>query len=43
MPPRSRVGAITDAERAAVIKSSLYGMKYATAVDSISASEMIEQ
>lgn len=43
VPPRSRVGAITDAERAAVINSSLYGMKYATAVDNISASEMIEQ
>jgi DNA helicase HerA-like ATPase len=43
VPPRSRVGAITDTERAAVIQNSLYGMKYATAVDSISASEMIEQ
>lgn len=43
VPPRSRVGTITDAERAAVINASPVGMKYATAVDNISAAEMIEQ
>ncbi len=42
VPPRSRVGAITDAERAAVMQASTYGIKYATALDSLSASEMIE-
>lgn len=43
VPPRSRVGAITDEERAAVIQASPYGPKYATAVDTISAAEMIEE
>lgn len=43
VPPRSRVGAITDVERAAVMNASLYGMKYANAVDNVSAAEMIEQ
>ncbi|MEZ4505039.1 MAG: helicase HerA-like domain-containing protein [Thermomicrobiales bacterium] len=42
IPPRSRVGAITDAERAAVMQASTYGLKYATAVDTMSAAEMIE-
>jgi DNA helicase HerA-like ATPase len=43
VPPRSRVGAITDEERAAVIQASPYGPKYATAVNTISAAEMIEE
>jgi hypothetical protein len=43
VPPRSRVGAIAEQERAAVLQSSLYGMKYANAVDNISAAEMIEE
>ncbi len=42
VPPRSRVGGITDAERLAVMKASTYGIKYATAIDSLSAAEMIE-
>lgn len=42
VPPRSRVGAITAAERADVIQSSTFGIKYATAVDTVSAAEMIE-
>jgi DNA helicase HerA-like ATPase len=43
VPPRSRVGAITEAERAAVIQASTYGVKYATAVDARSAAEMIDE
>jgi DNA helicase HerA-like ATPase len=43
VPPRSWVGAITDEERAAVIQASPYGPKYATAVNTISAAEMIEE
>ena len=42
VPPRSRVGAITEAERAAVRQASTYGIKYAVGVDSHSAAEMIE-
>jgi DNA helicase HerA-like ATPase len=43
VPPRSRVGAISDQERAAVIGASLYGMKYAQTVDRRSASEMLDE
>lgn len=42
VPPRSRVGPITDAERAAVMASSTFGIKYAAVVDNVSASELIE-
>lgn len=42
VPPRSRVGAITDAERAAIVSASPLGAKYGQAVDNPSASEMIE-
>ena len=40
-PPRCRMGAITDAERAQVRAGSVVGMKYDTAVDRESASEML--
>jgi len=43
VPPRSRVGGITEAERASLIASSPYEAKYARAVDNISASELIEE
>lgn len=43
VPPRSRVGAITDAERAQVMASSTLGQKYATTVDPRSAAEMIQE
>ena len=40
-PPRCRMGAITDAERAQVRAGSVVGMKYDAAIDRESASEML--
>ncbi len=40
-PPRCRMGAITDAERAAVRATSPVGMKYDTRIDRESAAEML--
>jgi uncharacterized protein len=43
VPPTSRIGAITDAERATIRSRSPFGGKYDTAVDRASAYEMLTQ
>jgi len=43
MPPRSRLGPISDAERSAVQSVSVVGNKYDTAINRISAEEIIAQ
>ena len=43
LPPESRMGVLTDGERASVIGTSPYNVKYGTMVDNISAYEVINR